>query len=48
VRLEGWILYASESPAAHSARGLVFGALYRRDGLRLASVAQEGLIRAAR
>ncbi len=48
VRLEGWILYASESPAAHSARGLVFGALYTRAGLRLASVAQEGLIRAPR
>jgi acyl-CoA thioesterase-2 len=48
VRLDGWILYASHSPAAHSARGLVFGALYSRDGTRLASVAQEGLIRGAR
>jgi acyl-CoA thioesterase-2 len=48
VRLDGWILYASHSPAAHSARGLVFAGLYARDGVRLASVAQEGLIRAAR
>jgi acyl-CoA thioesterase-2 len=48
-RFEGWLLYASASPAAHAARGLVFGAMYRRsDGARIASVAQEGLIRIPR
>ncbi len=45
VHLDDWILYASESPVAYAARGLIFGALYTRDGTRLASVAQEGLIR---
>lgn len=48
-RFDDWVLYASQSPAAHSARGLVFGAMYRRsDGARIASVAQEGLIRIPR
>jgi acyl-CoA thioesterase-2 len=48
VRLGDWMLYASESPAAHAARGLVFGSMYTRDGVRVASVAQEGLIREPR
>jgi acyl-CoA thioesterase-2 len=48
VHLDDWILYATESPAAHAARGLVFGAVYYRSGERLASVAQEGLIRRLR
>jgi acyl-CoA thioesterase-2 len=45
ARLDDWVLYVSESPAAHAARGLILGAMYTRAGLRLASVAQEGLIR---
>ena len=49
ARFDGWVLYASQSPAAHAARGLVFGGMYRRsDGLRIASVAQEGLVRIPR
>ncbi len=49
ARFDDWVLYASESPAAHAARGLVFGGMYRRrDGARIASVAQEGLIRVPR
>jgi acyl-CoA thioesterase-2 len=48
IRFNDWVLYASESPAAHAARGIIFGAIYSRDGMRLASVAQEGLIRLAR
>ncbi len=48
-RFDGWVLYASESPVAHAARGLVLGAMYRpEDGARIASVAQEGLIRVER
>jgi len=47
-RFEGWILLASESPVAHAARGLILGGLYDRAGVRIASVAQEGLIRAPR
>jgi acyl-CoA thioesterase-2 len=48
VRMDGWLLYAAESPVAHSARGLCFGGLYYPDGTRVASVAQEALIRRAR
>jgi acyl-CoA thioesterase len=39
------MLYTSVSPISHAARGLIFGSLYRRDGIQLASVAQEALIR---
>jgi acyl-CoA thioesterase-2 len=45
ARFDDWMLYASESPIAVSGRGLVLGALYARDGRRIASSAQEGLIR---
>jgi len=47
-RFDDWHLYVSRSPAAHAARGLVLGALYARDGTRVATVAQEGLIRTGR
>jgi len=33
------------SPAASAGRGLCHGAVYRRDGTRIASIAQEGLVR---
>lgn len=45
---ERWLLYATESPAAHAARGIIFGGLFYADGTRVASVAQEALIRAKR
>lgn len=45
---DDWILYAAESPVAHAARGLIHGAMYSREGVRVASVAQEGLIRIPR
>ena len=48
VRMDDWLLYAAESPVAHSARGLCFGGLFYPDGTRVASVAQEALIRRAR
>jgi acyl-CoA thioesterase-2 len=48
VRFDDWLLYAAESPVAHSARGLIFGGLFYRDGTRVASVAQEALIRVRR
>ena len=47
-RFDDWLLYASESPVAHAARAVILGAMYRRDGVRVASVAQEGLIRVPR
>jgi len=47
-RFDDWLLYASESPVAHAARGLIFGAMYATDARCVASVAQEGLIRIPR
>jgi acyl-CoA thioesterase II len=42
---DDWMLYTMQTPAAHGGRPLILGAMYRRDGTRVASVAQEGLIR---
>ena len=47
-RFDDWVLYVSESPAGHAARGLAFGAMYTREGTLFASVAQEGLLRTPR
>jgi acyl-CoA thioesterase-2 len=44
-RADDWLLYAQDSPSAHGARGLCRGTVYTREGLLIASVAQEGLIR---
>jgi len=44
-RFDDWLLYVSESPIAHAARGLIFGSMFAPDGRQIASVAQEGLIR---
>ena len=40
-----WHLYAQRSPSASGARGFNLGEIYSRDGLLVASTAQEGLIR---
>lgn len=45
VPFDDWLLYTMETPAAHAGRPLITGAMYRRDGTRLVSVVQEGLIR---
>jgi acyl-CoA thioesterase-2 len=45
IRFDDWMLYTSVSPISHAARGLIFGSIYRKDGVQLASVAQEALIR---
>ncbi len=44
-RADDWLLYAQDSPSASGARGFNRGAIYTRDGILVASVAQEGLIR---
>ena len=44
-RADQWMLYAQDSPNAHGARGFCRGSVYRRDGVLVASVAQEGLMR---
>ena len=44
-QLNDWILYTMDSPAAQGGRGLNRGAFYTRDGVMIASVSQEGVIR---
>jgi len=44
-RADDWLLYAQDSPTASGGRGFNRGAIYSRDGIHVASVAQEGLIR---
>ena len=43
--LDDWLLYAQDSPSASGARGFSRGFIFTRDGVLIASVAQEGLIR---
>jgi acyl-CoA thioesterase-2 len=45
ARLDDWLLYTQESPSASGARGLALGRIYTRDGVLVASVAQEGMMR---
>jgi acyl-CoA thioesterase-2 len=44
-RVDEWMLYDTESPTATGGRGLSLGRFFSRDGVLLASVAQEGTIR---
>ncbi|HJU07059.1 MAG TPA: acyl-CoA thioesterase II [Rhodanobacteraceae bacterium] len=44
-RVDEWLLYSCDSPTAQGARGLVRGQIFNRDGVLVASTAQEGLIR---
>jgi acyl-CoA thioesterase-2 len=44
-RMDDWLLYAMQSPNACKARGLAYGKVFNREGVLVASVAQEGLIR---
>lgn len=44
-RMDDWLLYAMESPTTGGARGFGRGAFYTREGVLVASVAQEGLVR---
>ena len=42
---DDWLLYAIETPNAYGARGFAKGNIFTRDGILVASVAQEGLLR---
>ena len=42
---DDWMLYVCESPMAEAGRALAFGAIYTRGGKRVASVAQEGIVK---
>jgi acyl-CoA thioesterase-2 len=44
-RADEWFLYVQDSPSAHGARGFCRGSVYTRDGVLVASVTQEGLMR---
>ncbi len=44
-RADEWLLYAQDSPSMTGARGFNRGEVYTRDGVLVASVAQEGMIR---
>ena len=43
--LDGWLLYAQEAGAAGHGRGLGVGRFFTPDGIHLATVVQEGMIR---
>jgi acyl-CoA thioesterase-2 len=45
ARVDEWLLYVQESPSASGGRGLATGRMYTRDGMLVASVAQEVVIR---
>jgi acyl-CoA thioesterase-2 len=45
TKMRDWHLYVQDSPSASGARGFTRGAFYSREGVLVASVAQEGLIR---
>ena len=47
-RADEWMLYVQESPNATGGRGLSLGRIFSRDGVLLASVAQEGMVRVAK
>lgn len=44
-RADEWLLYVQDSPSASNARGFNRGQIFTREGVLVASVAQEGLIR---
>ena len=44
-RADEWLLYSQDSPSSSSSRGFNRGSIFTRDGVLVASVAQEGLIR---
>jgi acyl-CoA thioesterase-2 len=45
ARVDDWLLYSMDSPSASGSRGFARASLFTRDGVLVASTAQEGLIR---
>jgi acyl-CoA thioesterase-2 len=45
MRMDEWLLYATDSPSASGARGFARGSIYTRAGRLVASTVQEGLMR---
>jgi len=48
VRWDGWLLMVTENPVANAARALSYRQFYTRDGVHVASVAQEAVFRRER
>ena len=44
-KIDDWLLYAIESPSASNARGFSRGSIFNKNGVMVASVTQEGLMR---
>jgi acyl-CoA thioesterase-2 len=44
-RVDNWLLYALDSPSASNSRGFTRGNIFNEEGILVASVVQEGLIR---
>ncbi len=47
MRVDEWLLYATDSPSASGARGFARGSIFSADGRLVASTSQEGLMRVA-
>ena len=45
IKMNDWLLYALDSPSASNSRGFSRGNFFNQDGVLVASVVQEGLIR---
>ena len=45
ARADEWMLYVQESPSAQGGRGLSLGQIFSEQGVLLATVAQEGMVR---
>ncbi|HEY6644247.1 acyl-CoA thioesterase II [Povalibacter sp.] len=48
ARADEWLLYVLDSPNANGSRGFARGSIFSRDGMLVASTAQEGLVRRRR
>ncbi|MBO1751641.1 acyl-CoA thioesterase II [Actinotalea sp. BY-33] len=45
VRVDEWLLYVQSGPNAHGGRGLGAARVYSQDGVLVATIAQEGMVR---
>jgi acyl-CoA thioesterase-2 len=45
VKVDEWLLYVQNSPSAQGGRGLAMGHIYTPEGVLVATVAQEGMVR---
>ena len=46
AKFDDWLLFDITSPAASAGRGLAIGAMYDTQGFRIATIVQEGVLRA--